>query len=147
MNLAKIPKVILPAGQGFLSYLQKSLTNTTKRVTLFVVRTILKTTTGLLITIILFQSCITKKITIENAIQQECRVQVKTINGGKYKYSKLIRKDSIIYGIKKVKGGGITEQYLTYSKIHEVKRIYPGASAAVTVLAVVILFLAIPPVH
>ncbi len=110
-------------------------------------RTILKTTIGLLITLILFQSCITKKITIENAIEKEYRVQVKTVNGEKYKYSKLIRKDSIIYGIKKVKGGGLTEQNLTYLNIHELKRIYPGASAAVTVLAVIILFLAIPPVH
>ena len=97
----------------------------------------LKSITWLLITLILFQSCISlKNITVDEAIKNERMVRIKTIEGEKYRYKKLVMRDSVLYGVKKVVGFGLVEQDLTQLHIKKINHISPG----VTVLNIVLIY-------
>ena len=99
-------------------------------------RTHLKSIAGFLIGFILFQSCVSlKSVTVDEAILQEKRVRINTAEGEKYRYKKLIRRDSILYGVKKIQGVGLMEQDLTHLNIIEVKYALPGATAALVVVS------------
>ncbi len=97
----------------------------------------MKTFAWLLIGMILFQSCISiKSITVDEAIQNERKVRIKTIEGEKYQYKKLVWRDSVLYGVKKVAGFGLVEQDLTQLHISEINPKSPEA----TVLLIVLIF-------
>ena len=98
----------------------------------------LKSITWLLITLILFQSCYSlKNFTVDEAIQNERRVRIKTIEGQKYQYKKLVMRDSVLYGVKKVAGFGLVELDLTQLYISEVN---PRSRTATGLLVVAIVF-------
>ena len=97
----------------------------------------MKTFAWLLIGMILFQSCISiKSITVDEAIQNERKVRIKTIEGEKYQYKKLVWRDSVLYGVKKVAGFGLVEQDLTQLHINKITTMSPG----VTALNIVLIF-------
>ena len=107
-------------------------------------RTHLKSIAGFLIVFILFQSCVSlksvtvvslKSVTVDEAILQEKRVRINTAEGEKYRYKKLIRRDSILYGVKKIQGVGLMEQNLTHLNIIEVKFMSPGKTMALVVVS------------
>ncbi len=98
-------------------------------------RTQLKTIAWVLITLLFFQSCYTQKVTVDQAIQIETKVRIKTIEGKTYYYRDLIRKDSILYGIEKVRGMGLVEQDLSHLNISEVKYYDPGATSTLVVVS------------
>ena len=99
-------------------------------------RTHLKSIAGFLIGFILFQSCVSlKSVTVDEAILQEKRVRINTAEGEKYRYKKLIRRDSILYGVKKIQGVGLMEQDLTHLNIIEVKYALPGVTTALVVIS------------
>jgi len=75
----------------------------------------MKSISYFLIALILFQSCVSaKNVTesrVDKAILKEKRVKIKTIEGKTYRYKKQIRRDSILYGVKKVHGvDGLVEK-------------------------------------
>ncbi len=85
----------------------------------------------LIITLIIFQSCVsTRSVTVDRAIATEKRVRIKTIDENTYGYIKLIEKDGIVYGVKRISGLGLVELDLSYLDIIEVKYYSPGATAA-----------------
>jgi len=91
-----------------------------------------------LITLILFQSCVSaKSVTVDKAVLQESSVQIKTGEGEKYRYKKLIRRDSILYGVKKMQGVGLVEQDLSNLNIIEVKYLSPHNTVVLVVVSVV----------
>jgi len=94
-----------------------------------------------LIALILFQSCVSaKSVTVDKAVLQESRVQIKTIEGETYRYKKLIRRDSILYGVKRVQGVGLMEQDLSNLNIIEVRYLSPEKAAFIAVVSVVGVF-------
>ncbi len=108
-------------------------------------RTHLKSIAGFLIAFILFQSCVSlksvtvvslKSVTVDEAILQEKRVQIKTNDGEMYRYKKLIRRDSILYGVKKIQGFGLMELKISQLNIIEVKYMSPGATVALVIVSV-----------
>ena len=100
-----------------------------------VIRKPLKSITCLLITLILSQSCISiRDITVDEAIQKASEVRIKTIEGETYKYKKLVRRDSVLYGVKKVAGFGLVEQDLTQLHISKINRKSPEATTLLIVL-------------
>ena len=108
-------------------------------------RTHLKSIAGFLIVFILFQSCVSlksvtvvslKSVTVDEAILQEKRVQIKTNDGEMYRYKKLIRRDNILYGVKKIQGFGLMELKISQLNIIEVKYMSPGATVALVIVSV-----------
>jgi len=91
-----------------------------------------------LIALILFQSCVSaKSVTVDKAVMEERRVRIKTVEGEKYSYKKLIRRDSILYGVNRVQGVGFVEQDLSNLNIIEVKYFSRGKTTLVVVVSVV----------
>jgi len=79
-----------------------------------------------LFSILLFQSCITAKtVTIEQAILEESAVKIKTDEGQTYRFEELIGSDTVLYGLKKMKGGGLVVQDITHLNIIHIKYPYP----------------------
>jgi len=76
-------------------------------------------------------------VTVDEAVHQEKRVWINTAEGEEYRYKKLIRRDSILYGVKKIQGFGLMEQDLTDGNIIEARYVQPGATAALVVVSVV----------
>ena len=105
-------------------------------------RTHLKSIVGFLIALIIFQSCVSaKSVTVDQAVLKEQPVRIKTVEGETYNYKKLIRRDSILYGVKKVKGVvGLVELDLSQLNISEVKYASPAATAVLVVVSVIGLF-------
>ena len=102
-------------------------------------RTYLKSIACFLITLILFQSCVSaKSVTVDKAVLQERNVQIKTAEGETYRYKKLIRRDSILYGVKRVQGVGLVELDRSNLNIIEVKYYsYPVVLVVVSVVGLV----------
>ena len=101
-------------------------------------RTHLKSIAGFLISLIIFQSCVSaKSVTVDQAVMEEKRVQIKTVEGEMYRYKKLIIRDSNLYGVKRLQGVGLMEQNLTHLNIIEVKYASPGATVALIVVSVI----------
>ncbi|MCH8231105.1 MAG: hypothetical protein IIB82_00395 [Bacteroidetes bacterium] len=102
-------------------------------------RTHLKSIAGFLIVFIIFQSCVSaKSVTVDQAVLKEQPVRIKTVEGETYNYKKLIRRDSILYGVKKVKGVvGLVELDLSQLNISEVKYASPAATAVLVVVSVI----------
>ncbi len=102
-------------------------------------RTHLKSIAGFLVAFILFQSCVSAKgVTVDEAVHQETRVRIKTIDGETYRYKKLIRRDNILYGVKNVKGiDGLVELKISHLNIIEVKYMSPGKTVALVIVSVV----------
>ncbi len=99
-------------------------------------RTYLKSIAYFLLALILFQSCVSAtSVTGDKAV--EGSVRRKTIEGETYHYKKLIRKDSILYGVKKMQGVGLVEQDLSNLNIIEVRYLSPGKTAVLVVVSVV----------
>ena len=100
-------------------------------------RTHLKSIAGFLIGFILFQSCVSlKSVTVDEAILQEKRVQIKTNDGEMYRYKKLIRRDNILYGVKKIQGFGLMELKISQLNIIEVKYMSPCATVQLVIVSV-----------
>ena len=100
-------------------------------------RTHLKSIAGFLIGFILFQSCVSlKSVTVDEAILQEKRVRIKTNDGEMYRYKKLIRRDNILYGVKKIQGFGLMELKISQLNIIEVKYMSPVATVALVIVSV-----------
>ena len=102
-------------------------------------RTHLKSIAGFLIAFILFQGCVSaKSVTVDEAVHQETRVRIKTIDGETYRYKKLIRRDNILYGVKNVKGiDGLVDLKISHLNIIEVKYMSPGKTVALVIVSVV----------
>ena len=101
-------------------------------------RTHLKSIAGFLIVFIIFQSCVSaKNMTVYEAVHQIYHVRIKTVEGEKHIYKKLIRRDSILYRVKRVPGVGLIEQDLSHLNIIEVKYASPAATAVLVVVSVV----------
>ena len=99
-------------------------------------RTHLKSIAGFLIALIIFQSCVSaKSVTVDQAVMEEKRVQIKTVEGEMYRYKKLIIRDSNLYGVKRLQGVGLMEQNLTHLNIIEVKFMSPGKTMALVVVS------------
>ena len=100
-------------------------------------RTHLKSIAGFLIGFILFQSCVSlKSVTVDEAVHQEKRVRIKTNDGEMYRYKKLIRRDNILYGVKRIQGFGLMELKISQLNIIEVKYMSPGATVALVIVSV-----------
>ena len=70
----------------------------------------LNTTAIIISLLVLLQSCSVYKsdnLTLDQAVQNESRVKVKTINNEKYKFKRIEIADGHYYGVKKVKGKDI----------------------------------------
>ena len=108
---------------------------------------LIKSITFFLVTLIIFQSCVSfHSVTIDQAIATEKRVRIKTTEGEKYTYKKLIEKDGIVYGVKRISGFGLVELDISQLVIIEVKYSYPGATAAlvfVSFFAVLFIYVSI----
>jgi len=74
-------------------------------------------------------------VTVDKAVLQERNVLIKTAEGEKYLYKKLIRRDSILYGVKRVQGVGLMEQDLSNLNIIEVR--YYSLTVVLVVVSVV----------
>ena len=100
-------------------------------------RTHLKSIAGFLIALIIFQSCVSaKSVTVDQAVMEEKRVQIKTVEGEMYRYKKLIIRDSNLYGVKRLQGVvGLVEMDLSQLNISEVKYASPGATVALIVVS------------
>ena len=102
-------------------------------------RTHLKSIAGFLIALIIFQSCVSaKSVTVDQAVMEEKRVQIKTVEGEMYRYKKLIIRDSNLYGVKRLQGvDGLVELNISHLNIIEVKYASPGATVALIVVSVI----------
>ena len=99
-------------------------------------RSHLKSIAGFLIALIIFQSCVSSKnMSVYDAVHQKYRVRIKTVEGEMYLYKKLIIRDSILYGVKRLQGVGLMEQNLTHLNIIEVKFMSPGKTMALIVVS------------
>ena len=77
-------------------------------------------------------------MTVDEAVHQETRVRIKTIDGETYRYKKLIRRDNILYGVKNVKGiDGLVDLKISHLNIIEVKYMSPGKTVALVIVSVV----------
>jgi len=100
------------------------------------IRKPLKPITFFLITLIIFQSCVsTHTLTVDHAVATEERVRIKINDEQTFVYKKLIKKDGILYGVKRISGFGLMELDLSQLEITEVKYFYPGATAALIFLS------------
>ena len=76
--------------------------------------------------LIFFQSCASaKSVNVDKAVLDGKRVQIKTVQGEKYRYKKLIKRESILYGVKKIESVGLVEQDLSQLNISEIKYVSP----------------------
>jgi len=104
----------------------------------------MKSISYFLIALILFQSCVSAKSVTESrvdkAILDEKKVQIITIEGKTYRYKKLIRRDSILYGVKKVHGvDGLVEQDISHLNIIEVEYVFSTGVIVVMVFATMVI--------
>ena len=101
-------------------------------------KTHLKSIAWLLITLTLFQSCITSKTTISKAIENEHRVKIKTAGGKTYAFNRLLLKDSVLYGERRVNKMMVTQDLsnLTIVKVRD-------PSPALTIVVGFISFIAV----
>jgi len=67
-------------------------------------KTAIKIISSILMGMIVLQGGITSKTTLAKAIEKEHRIKIKPIEGPVYSYKKLIRTDSTLHGVTKIKG-------------------------------------------
>jgi len=95
----------------------------------------------ILIVMVLFQSCYTRKLTVDQYIQpshKQRKLKIKTVDDEWYKYKYIYVKDSTLYGVKRLYpkkqyGGNVITLDLSQIDIELIKEYSPGRTTLLVI--------------